>query len=82
MASEKCKRQTEHHNIRVSDAAYNYLKKQAKSPEFHGRGMVGVLDKLVFGDFSTIGAGRTDTLRASERTRRLQAVKQKLKADE
>lgn len=61
------RRITKHHNIRVSLAAYEYLKERSKESEFHGRGIVGVVDKIVLGEFSTVGAGRIDSVRASER---------------
>ena len=67
---KETRRITQHHNIRVSLAAYEYLREKSKEDEFHGRGIVGVVDKLVLGEFSTIGAGRIDSVRANERAER------------
>lgn len=47
-----------HQKIKVSRAAYERLKSLAATDEFHGRGIVGVVDKLVLGEFTTCGSGR------------------------
>lgn len=47
-----------HQKIKVSRTAYLKLKSLAAQDEFRGRGLVGVVDKLVLGDFTTSGSGR------------------------
>ena len=46
--------------IKVSEKAYNELKETSKSPEYRGRGITGVVDKLIFGEFTTQGSGRPE----------------------
>ena len=51
-------RQTVHHNVRMSDEAYNFVKEKSKDIKYRGRGLVGVLDDLLLGEFTTIGSGK------------------------
>ena len=51
-------RQTIHHNVRMSDEAYNFVKEKSKDVKYKGRGLVGVLDDLILGHFSTTGSGK------------------------
>lgn len=45
--------------VKVSDRAFHTLKTIAKtSDEYRGRGVTGVVDKLLFGEFTTSGSGR------------------------
>lgn len=44
--------------VAISDRAYARLREMAQEPEFHGKGGVGVLDKLLLGEFTTEGSGR------------------------
>lgn len=45
--------------VKVSERAFHMLKTMAKtSDEFKGRGVIGVVDKLLFGEFTTEGSGR------------------------
>lgn len=50
MASQK--------QIKVSERAYAVLKATAKNEEYKGRGVIGVVDKILFGEFTTKGSGR------------------------
>lgn len=43
--------------IKVSKAAYNFLKSKSKEDKYRGRGIVGVVDELTIGEFSTTGSG-------------------------
>lgn len=47
-----------HQKIKVSKVAYERIKELAKADEYRGRGIVGVVDKLVLGEFTTSGSGR------------------------
>lgn len=44
--------------VAISDEAYAKLRELAKQPEFHTKGAVGVLDKMLLGRFTTVGSGR------------------------
>lgn len=44
--------------IKVSETAFHMLKSKAKDPQFRGRGITGVVDKMLFGEFTTRGSGR------------------------
>lgn len=44
--------------VKVSERAFWMLKAKAKAPEFRGRGVTGVVDKLLFDEFTTQGSGR------------------------
>lgn len=45
--------------VKVSERAFRMLKTMAKtSTEYKGRGVTGVVDKLLFGEFTTSGSGR------------------------
>ena len=46
------------HQIKVSERAYYTLKAKSKTDEFKGRGVTGVVDKLLFDEFTTKGSGR------------------------
>lgn len=63
-------RQTIHHSVRMSDKAYKRVKTMAKQPKYKGRGVVGVMDDLVLGEFTTIGSGRVDSIRANKRSKK------------
>lgn len=67
---ENEKRQTKHSSVRMSPEAYSYVRNLSKDPKYHGRGVVGVLDDLLLGRFTTIGSGRVDRRRSSDRERR------------
>lgn len=47
-----------HQKIKVSRAAYERIKAMAAADDYRGRGIVGVIDKLVLGEFTTGGSGR------------------------
>lgn len=47
-----------YHHIRVSQKAYDRLKALSKKSEYKGRGIVGVVDKILFDKFTTIGQGK------------------------
>lgn len=65
---KKENRKTIHHNMRVSEEAFAVLKKKAaEDPAYKGRGLVGVVDDLVLGRFTTIGSGRVDNPRSAKR---------------
>lgn len=53
-------RQTVHHNLRVSEDAYNFIKTKSLDPKYKGRGLVGVLDDMLLGHFTTVGSGRVE----------------------
>ena len=57
MCMEKRKPKT-YTRVAISDKAYKRLREMTEQPEFHGRGGVGVLDKLLLGEFTTEGSGR------------------------
>lgn len=61
---------TQHHHVRMSEPAYERLKQMSKQPKYRGRGVVGVLDDLILGEFTTIGSGKVTPYRAAERVRR------------
>lgn len=44
--------------IMVSKEAYAAIKKMAEDPKYYKRGMVGVIDDVFLGEFTTIGSGR------------------------
>lgn len=44
--------------IKISERAYYTLKAKSKTAEFKGRGVTGVVDKMLFGEFTTNGSGR------------------------
>ena len=44
--------------IKVSERAYYTLKAKSKTEEFKGRGVTGVVDQMLFGEFTTKGSGR------------------------
>lgn len=44
--------------IKVSERAYYTLKAKSKTDEFKGRGVTGVVDQMLFGEFTTKGSGR------------------------
>lgn len=44
--------------VKVSERAYYMLKSKAKEPEYRGRGVTGVIDKMLFDEFTTQGSGR------------------------
>lgn len=46
------------YQICVSEKAYFELNERAKCAEYKGRGVVGVVDKALFGEFTAKGAGR------------------------
>lgn len=51
MASQK--------QVKVSERAFDMLKSMAKNdPMYKSRGVTGVVDKLLFGEFTTDGSGR------------------------
>lgn len=47
----------EYQKIKVSKAAYLKLKEIAKQDKYHGRGLIGALDDIILGDFTTCGSG-------------------------
>lgn len=44
--------------IKVSERAYYTLKAKSKTNEYRGRGVTGVVDQMLFGEFTTKGSGR------------------------
>lgn len=44
--------------IKVSHTAYRKIKELAASDKYRGRGIVGVVDEIVLGEFTTCGSGR------------------------
>ena len=46
------------YQICVSEQAYMKLNEMAEDGEYKGRGVVGVVDKVLFGKFTAKGAGR------------------------
>lgn len=44
--------------VAISDEAYVELRRLARLPEYHQKGAVGVLDKMLLGRFTTVGSGR------------------------
>ena len=44
--------------VKVSERAYYMLKSKAKSPEYRGHGVTGVIDMMLFDEFTTQGSGR------------------------
>ena len=49
---------TNQKQIKVSERAYYTLKAKSKTEEFKGRGVTGVIDKMLFDEFTTKGSGR------------------------
>lgn len=47
----------EYQKIKISKSAYLKLKEMAKQDKYHGRGLIGVLDDILLGDFTTCGSG-------------------------
>ena len=47
----------EYQKIKVSKAAYLKLKEIAKQDKYRGRGLIGALDDIMLGDFTTCGSG-------------------------
>lgn len=43
--------------IKVSKSAYLFLKERAKQDKYHGRGIIGVIDDITLGKFTTTGSG-------------------------
>lgn len=43
--------------IKVSKSAYRFLKEKSKLDKYHGRGIIGVVDDLTIGEFTTTGSG-------------------------
>lgn len=56
--------------IKVSHTAYLKIKALAASDEYRGRGIVGVIDKMVLGDFTTNGSGRPKNLKKDEKIKK------------
>ena len=56
------KRKTLHRHIKVSPKAYNRLRHLSKDTKYRSRGIVGVVDDLVLGEFTTVGSGNTNNL--------------------
>lgn len=54
--------------IRISESAFQELKKRADEEQFRTRGVTGVVDFLLFGRFTTTGKGRL--LGCKNRTRK------------
>lgn len=50
--------ENKYQKIKVSHKAYLKLKSMAGNETYHGRGIVGVVDELVLGEFTTPGSGR------------------------
>lgn len=48
----------DYQRVMVSKAAYQKMKELAESPKYHGRGIVGVVDDVFLGEFTTQGSGR------------------------
>lgn len=48
----------DYQRVMVSKAAYQKMKQLADSPKYHGRGIVGVVDDVFLGEFTTQGSGR------------------------
>lgn len=44
--------------IRISESAFQELKKRSGEEQFRTRGVTGVVDYLLFGKFTTTGKGR------------------------
>lgn len=44
--------------IRISERAFTELKTRAAEEQFRTRGVTGVVDHLLFGEFTTTGKGR------------------------
>lgn len=44
--------------IRISESAFQELKKRSGENQFRTRGVTGVVDYLLFGKFTTTGKGR------------------------
>lgn len=47
----------EYQKIKVSKKAYLKLKEIAKQDKYRGRGLIGALDDIMLGDFTTCGSG-------------------------
>lgn len=55
-------RKTLHRHIKVSPKAYTRLSRLSKEHKYRSRGIVGVVDDLIFGEFTTVGSGGTNNL--------------------
>lgn len=44
--------------VRISVSAYEKLRDMSRNPKYHTRGITGVIDDLVLGEFTTPGSGR------------------------
>lgn len=44
--------------IKISKSAYLFLKEKSREDRYHGRGIIGVVDDLILGKFTTTGSGR------------------------
>lgn len=54
--------------VKVSERAYRMLRTMARtSTEYKGRGVTGVVDKLLFDEFTTDGSGRPKGKKKSEK---------------
>lgn len=47
----------EYQKIKVSKAAYLKLKELAKQDKYRSRGLIGALDDILLGNFTTCGSG-------------------------
>lgn len=43
--------------IKISKQAYLFLKEKSKQDKYRGRGLIGVVDELTLGRFTTDGSG-------------------------
>lgn len=48
----------DYQRVMVSKAAYQKMKELANDPKYYGRGIVGVVDDMFLGEFTTQGSGR------------------------
>lgn len=48
----------DYQRVMVSKAAYQRMKELANEAKYHGRGIVGVVDDVFLGEFTTQGSGR------------------------
>lgn len=54
--------------VKVSERAYRTLHTMARaSTEYKGRGVTGVIDKLLFNEFTTEGSGRPKKYKKAEK---------------
>lgn len=44
--------------VRISVPAYEKLRELSRNPKYHTRGITGVVDDFVLGEFTTPGSGR------------------------